>query len=224
MALNPKVQSVLGARVDGLLSKRIGKQTYTVASYLIPNIEEKDPHFKGRRADLRIPTETKSSTRPAWRQMAIWPNLRKLAPKHICAEGVDLRTEETARAWISGIIAFKVADPGKEIHNYRPYIGRMSNSSFTICKRLPINLVRDFVSSCINGCFKYINIYGKPESWRLRQDPLFQIASIEARAIIAYKRKSNVSEQVQLVLAGLLSHINVKVSPLYSKESGESLE
>jgi hypothetical protein len=162
---------------------------------------------------------------PPWKKFALFANIRRMedVPQHIAEENpVNLRNEGDARAWLSGIVGFKL-HPLICMPEIQRYVGRMSNSSFCFVRRPPKFILRAFVSACMQGRVEYFNIFG---SVRLNfsSDPLFQVARKEQQALLQGKRRVNVLEQIQHVIAGRRLNVTINLSTPASLRTWAALQ
>jgi hypothetical protein len=217
MDLNPRVRNVLGPKVDPLLSKRIGKQTKPVACFLLPSLAKKSVQERldyRIESDLKVRKEPAKRSDPPWRSFITTPNARRLSNlRNEDAPLVDFRKESHARAWLSGIIAFKM-NAELWYPELQRYVGRMSNSSYTFVRDPPKVILRRFIGSCLKGRTEYVNVFGSIRSKFLRFDPLFNITLNEWETRYAVpKRSRNVIEHIQHICAGRRLTVTVNLHP-----------
>jgi hypothetical protein len=211
--LNRRVRNVFGKSVDSLLARRLAKQDLSLVQFLVPSVvKDRVPALERYRSRMKVRNDPPSNTDPPWRKFATTANIRRMKdlPKRNAEENpVDLRTEEDARAWLSGIVGFKMTS---EIcmPTIQRYVGRMSNSSFCFVRRPPKVILRAFLSACIQGRVEYFNIFGSVRS-NLSTDPLFQVARKEQQVLLQNKRRASVLEQIQHVNAGRRLNVTLRL-------------
>jgi hypothetical protein len=175
--LRPRVRNVLGKTADPLLAKRLARQSIEIVSMIVE--KECIPRPVVNRflvpGSLYTFRKEKVPNRSApWEHSAMLACLRRLKREQFPFVPGFFRDERNARAWVSGIVAFKLKGA---LYPFQEYLGRMSNSSWTFTRTLPRNLIRQFVGLCVKGLVEYVNIFGSINDRVTQSDPLLRMAA-----------------------------------------------
>jgi len=182
--LRPRVRNVLGEYADPLLAKRLAKQSIEIVSMVLERGNIPKPvvnRYLSPGSLYAFRKEGASNRSALWEHSAMLCESRRLKREQFPFEPGFFRREDAARAWVSGIIAFKTKG---SVYPYQDYLGRMSNSSWTFTRTLPRELVRLFVGQCVKGLIEYVNIFGSIRERKTQSDPLLRKAMIACMAEI----------------------------------------